>query len=330
MSYIDGKTILITGGTGSFGQKFVEIILKEHNPKAIRIFSRGEFLQYEMQKRIQDDRLRFLIGDVREERRIFRAMNGVDVVVHTAALKQVSACEYNPMEAVRTNIEGTTNVIDSAINNKVSKVLAISTDKAVHPVNLYGGTKLVLEKLCIQANVYSANTRLSCVRYGNVAGSRGSVIPSFLEESKTGQITITDPRMTRFWMTLEKGVRFAIDCIDMMEGGEIFVPRLPSMKIVDLAAAVNMEAKINFIGIRPGEKLHEILVTQEESRHAMDCGEYFTIYPEMALWRGKEDTYKAKGMALKQDFEYTSDGNKWWLSSSDLVYAISEFRKWKS
>jgi len=227
-----GKTILVTGGTGSFGKKFTEIGLREYEPKTIRIFSRGELLQLQMRQLFDDDpRLRFFIGDVRDKGRLSRAMNGVDIVVHAAALKQVPACEYNPIEAIRTNIDGAANVIDAAIDNKVKKVLAISTDKAVHPVNLYGATKLVAEKLFTQGNAYAgkAGTRFSVVRYGNVVGSRGSVIPLFLKQRKSGKITITDARMTRFWITLEQGVRFVIECMDRMHGGEVFVPKIPSM-----------------------------------------------------------------------------------------------------
>ncbi len=235
---LENKVILLTGGTGSFGQKFTEIALREHNPKVIRIFSRGELLQQQMQQRFNDDpRLRFFIGDVRDRERVYRAMNGVDIVVHAAALKQVPTCEYNPLEAVKTNIDGAANVIDAAIDNGVEKVMTISTDKAVQPVNLYGATKLAAEKLFIQSNVYTGwrKTRFSCVRYGNVAGSRGSVMPLFLKQKENGTITITDERMTRFWITLEQGVRFVIDCTGRMHGGEVFIPKIPSMKITELA-----------------------------------------------------------------------------------------------
>ncbi|GAH91175.1 unnamed protein product [marine sediment metagenome] len=284
---LTNKVILITGGTGSFGQKFTEIALKEYNPKVIRIFSRGELLQWQMRQKFNDDpRLRFFIGDVRDRDRVYRAMNGVDIVVHAAALKQVPTCEYNPIEAVRTNIDGAVNVVDAAIDNGAEKALAISTDKAVHAVNLYGATKLVMERLFVQANVYTGvrKTRFSCVRYGNVVGSRGSVIPLFLAQKESGKITITDERMTRFWITLEQGVRFVIDCIGRMNGGEIFVPKIPSMKITDLADVVVPGAERDIIGIRPGEKVNEILLTEEEARHAKEFDNYFAFpIPEFSL-----------------------------------------------
>ena len=268
---LSGKNILVTGGTGSFGHKFIDIVLREHNPNAVRIFSRGELLQYEMQIKFNDDlRLRFFIGDVRDRNRLYRAMNGVNIVVHAAALKQVPTAEYNPIEAVRTNIDGATNVVDAAIDNGVEKVMAISADKAVHPVNLYGATKLVMEKLFVQANSYTGelSTRFSCVLYGNGVGSRGSVIPLFLSQMTNRTITITSEEMTRFWITLEQGVRFVIACIERMHGMEVFAPKIPSMKITDLADAIAPEAKREIIGMRPGEKVNEILLTTEEARHA--------------------------------------------------------------
>ena len=315
---MDNKVILVTGGTGSFGQKFTEIVLREYGPKAIRIFSRGELLQQQMHQRFHDDpRLRFFIGDVRDRERVYRAMNGVDVVVHAAALKQVPTCEYNPIEAVKTNVDGAINVIDAAIDNGVERAMAISTDKAVHPVNLYGATKLVMERLFAQANVYTGGrkSKFSCVRYGNVVGSRGSVIPLFLEQRKDGVITITDDRMTRFWITLEQGVRFVIDCIDRMHGGEIFVPKIPSMRITDLADVAAPKAKRQTIGIRPGEKVNEILWTEEESRHALEFHGYFVIEPEHPFW--EEDNLKS-GKPLPERFEYTSDNNSWWLTKKEL------------
>ena len=312
------KTILITGGTGSFGQEFTEIVLRDHDPKAIRIFSRGELLQHEMRLKFDDDpRLRFFIGDVRDRERVYRAMNGVDIVVHAAALKQVPTAEYNPIEAVRTNIDGAVNVIDAAIDNGVEKVIAISTDKAVHAVNLYGATKLVMERLFVQANVYTGahKSRFSCVRYGNVVGSRGSVVPLFLEQRKGGVITITDENMTRFWITLEQGVRFVISCIERMQGGEVFVPKIPSMKITDLADVIAPEVKREIMGIRPGEKVNEILLTEEEARHAREFDDYFVIEPEHPFWR--KDSVGG-GVPLPQGFRYTSDSNDWWLSKDEL------------
>ena len=258
---LSGKIILLTGGTGSFGKKFTEIVLKEHNPKVIRIFSRGELKQQKMREQFNNERLRFFIGDVRDRNRLYRAMNNDDIVVHAAALKQVPTCEYNPIEAIKTNINGAINVIDAAIDNDVEKVMALSTDKAVHPINLYGATKLVAEKLFIQANSYTGKreTIVSCVRYGNVVGSRGSVIPVFKEQRKKGVITITDERMTRFWITQEQAVKFIIDCIEKMKGGEVFIPKIPSMKITDLIDVIAPEAKREVVGIRPGEKINEVL-----------------------------------------------------------------------
>lgn len=318
MTIFENKTILITGGTGSFGKKFTELLLVEHNPASIRVFSRGELLQMEMNNRFNDKRLRFLIGDVRDKMRISRAMNGVDIVVHAAALKQVPTCEYNPIEAVRTNIDGSVNIIDAAIDNSVEKVMAISTDKAVHPVNLYGATKMVAEKLFVQANTYtgiSRKTRFACVRYGNVVGSRGSVIPLFKEQAKSGKITITDERMTRFWLTLEQGVRFVMKSIELMKGGEVFVPKIPSMKILDLADAISPSAQKNVVGIRPGEKVHEVLLTEDESRHAKEFDRYFIIEPEFAFW-GKSN--HSSGKNLREGFRYTSENNTAWLTQQEL------------
>jgi UDP-N-acetylglucosamine 4,6-dehydratase len=315
---LSGKVILATGGTGSFGKKFTEIVLREHNPKAVRIFSRDELKQMEMRQQFKEDRrLRFFIGDVRDKDRLYRAMNGVDIVIHAAALKQVPSCEYNPIEAVKTNIDGAANVIDAAIDNEVAKVMAISTDKAVHPVNLYGATKLVAEKLFIQGNAYTGGrkTKFSCVRYGNVVGSRGSVIPVFLEQKKTGKITITDERMTRFWITLEQGVRFVIQCIERMNGGEIFVPKIPSMKVIDLAEVIAPEAEKEIIGIRPGEKIHETLITEEEARHAKEFDDYIVIEPEHPFW---DPSNLKDGKPLPDGFRYTSNDNTWWLTPNEL------------
>lgn len=316
-SLFDGKNILLTGGTGSFGKKFTEVVLREFNPNSLRIYSRGEFNQYQMKQEFNDKRLRFLIGDVRDRERLYRAMNGIDIVVHAAALKQVPACEYNPIEAVKTNIDGSVNVIDAAIDNSVEKVMAISTDKAVHPVNLYGATKMVAEKLFVQGNTYTGKgrTRFSCVRYGNVIGSRGSVIPLFKEQKKEGTLTITDERMTRFWLTLDQGVHFVLDSIQRMTGGEIFVPKIPSMKITDLADAIAPEAKKEFTGIRPGEKLHEIMITEDESRHAKEFSDYFIIEPEFAFW--KRQTADS-GKSLPDNYRYSSDINDDWLTTDDF------------
>jgi len=323
LSALKDKVILLTGGTGSFGNKFTEIVLKEHEPESIRIFSRGEKKQFDMNNRFNDDRLRFFIGDVRDKDRLRRAMNDVDIVVHAAALKQVPACEYNPIEAVRTNVDGAINVVDTSIDNGVDRVMAISTDKAVHPVNLYGATKMTAEKLFIQGNTYSgkADTKFSCVRYGNVIGSRGSVIPLFLEQKKKGIVTITDEKMTRFWMRLEQGVRFVINCINRMKGGEVFIPKISSMKVTDLAEIVAPDAEKKVIGIRPGEKIHEILLTEDESRHSREFNDCFMIEPEYSFWNMNN---LEGGKPLPEGFRYPSDNNKKWDPREDLKKIIKE------
>jgi len=321
---LNNKILLVTGGSGSFGQKFVEIALREFNPKVIRIYSRGELLQQEMRRKFNnDERLRFFIGDVRDKERLRRAMTDVDIIIHAAALKQVPTCEYNPIEAVRTNIDGTANVIDAAIDNGIEHVMAISTDKAVQPVNLYGATKLVAEKLFIQGNAYAGKrrTRFSCVRYGNVVGSRGSVVPLFLEQRKKGIITITDERMTRFWITLEQGVRFVIGSINRMHGGEIFIPKIPSMKVIDLAEAVAPEAERKVIGIRSGEKVHEVLLTGEEAQHSREFDSCFIIEPEFPFWK---DRVLEDGSPVPPEFSYTSDNNRQWLTREKLIRIVEE------
>lgn len=326
MDILNDKTILLTGGTGSFGQKFTEIVLEKYNPKVIRIFSRGEKKQLDMKMKINDEKnkLRFFIGDVRDERRLYRAMADVDIVIHAAALKQVPLCEYNPIEAVKTNVDGAINVIDAAIDNNVDKVIAISTDKAVHPVNIYGATKMTAEKLFIQGNSYSplGGTKFSCVRYGNVIGSRGSAIPLFLEQKKKGIVTITDKKMTRFWIQLEHGVRFVIDCINRMKGGEIFVPKIPSMKMIDIADVIAPNAEKKYIGIRPGEKMCEILLTEDESRHSQEFNDYFIIEPEHPFWT-RERCIEG-GKKLPSGFRYTSDNNKKRLAKDKLIKIIEE------
>jgi UDP-N-acetylglucosamine 4,6-dehydratase (inverting) len=323
MDILKNKVILLTGGSGSFGQKFTEIALNEHEPEAIRIFSRGEKKQLDMINKFNDERLRFFIGDVRDKDRLHRAMTNVNIVVHAAALKQVPTCEYNPIEAIRTNIDGAINIIDTAINNGVEKVIAISTDKAVHPVNLYGATKMTAEKLFIQGNSYSgkAKTTFSCVRYGNVIGSRGSVIPLFLEQKKKGFITITDEKMTRFWIKLEDGVKFVINCVGKMKGGEIFIPKIHSMRITDLADAIAPDTKRKIIGIRPGEKIHEILLTEDESNHSKEFLDSYVIEPEHPFWHGKN---LEGGKKLKEGFRYCSNDNDKWISKSDIIKIVKE------
>jgi len=295
--------------------------LKEWNPASVRIYSRGELLQWEMQQKIQDERLRFFIGDVRDKDRLYRAMNDVDIVVHAAALKQVPAAEYNPMEAVKTNIDGAANIINASIDNSVEKVMALSTDKAVHPVNLYGATKMVAEKLFMQGNAYAGgrNTRFACTRYGNVVGSRGSIIPLFLEQRKQGRVTITDERMTRFWLTLDQGAQFVAQCIETMKGGEIFVPRIPSMRITDLAKVMAPDCEVEIIGIRPGEKLHEVLLTEDEARHSKDMGDYFVIEPELKFWNQNNGH---EGKSLPEGFRYSSESNTVWLEADALTSMV--------
>jgi UDP-N-acetylglucosamine 4,6-dehydratase (inverting) len=274
------------------------------------------------QKFNNDKRLRFFIGDVRDRDRLHRAMTDADIVVHAAALKQVPTCEYNPIEAVRTNIDGAANIIDAAIDDGVGRVMAISTDKAVQPINLYGATKLVGEKLFMQGNAYAGGreTRFSCVRYGNVVGSRGSVIPLFLEQRNSGTITITDERMTRFWITLEQGVRFVIDCIGRMQGGEVFVPKIPSMKVINLADVIAPQAKREITGMRPGEKVHEILITEEEATHSQEFKDHYVIEPELPLW----ERDKLQGKPIPEGFTYRSDNNAWWLDEAGLARMLEE------
>jgi UDP-N-acetylglucosamine 4,6-dehydratase (inverting) len=314
--------ILLTGGTGSFGRKFVKIMLKKYKPKVIRIYSRDELKQSEMESTYGNKgAVRFFIGDVRDKERLERAMCEVDVVVHAAAQKQVPGCEYNPFEAIKTNILGAQNVINAAINNKVKKVMAISTDKAVNPINLYGATKLCAEKIFIQSNSYAGKkgTRFSCARYGNVIGSRGSVVQKFNEQKKTGTITITDKRMTRFWVSLEQGVDFVIKCIEIMNGGEIFVPKIPSMKVLDLAKLIGPRCKIREIGIRPGEKINEVLVTEDEARHAREFKDFFIIEPEFHWWSERNSK---SGRKSGREFKYSSDNNTEWLSAGKMQNLI--------
>lgn len=318
----ENLSVLITGGTGSFGKKFVEIMLRDFHPKKLIIFSRDELKQHEMRTSGFDDpSLRYFIGDVRDRDRLERAMYGVDIVIHAAALKQVPSCEYNPFEAVKTNIYGAQNVIDAAIDVGVKKVVALSTDKAVNPVNLYGATKLCADKIFIQGNAYSGpqGTHFSCVRYGNVIGSRGSVIPLFKSQKQNGKITITDQRMTRFWLTLDQAVELVINALCHMQGGEIFVPKIPSMKIMDLAKAVAPECEIEVIGIRPGEKLHEALITEEEGRNTVAYNGMYVIMPNRSWW--ERQNYKA-GQKLPDGFVYTSNNNNEWLSVEDLQNII--------
>jgi UDP-N-acetylglucosamine 4,6-dehydratase len=321
------KSILVTGATGSFGRKFAEIVLREFRPARLIVFSRDELKQHEMRQVHPDTEgspMRYFLGDVRDVDRLRRAMSGVDVVVHAAAMKQVPACEYNPIEAVQTNVSGARNIIEAALDAKVSRVLALSTDKAVNPVNLYGATKLVAEKLLIQGNAYAghAPTRFACVRYGNVVGSRGSVIPLFLAQRRNGRVTVTDPRMTRFWITLEQGVRFVIRSIERMRGGEIFVPKIPSTGILDVAASAVPECEIDFIGIRPGEKVHEVLVSEDEARNALEYEDHYLIKPPSPWYFG--DVWEG-GARLPEGFRYASDNNPDRLTVDDLRRIVADY-----
>jgi UDP-N-acetylglucosamine 4,6-dehydratase (inverting) len=319
----DNKTILVTGGTGSFGKKFIRYILENHNPKKVIVYSRDEYKQYVMQGEFSAHlpKMRFFIGDVRDRERMYRAFDGVDIVVHAAALKQVPAAEYNPMEAIKTNINGAENVIDAAIDRGVEKVVALSTDKAVHPVNLYGATKLVSDKLFTSANAYAGakKTKFSVVRYGNVAGSRGSVIPFFQKLIDKGEkvLPITDFRMTRFWITLEEGVQMVIRGINESKGGEIYVAKIPSFKVTDLAKAMLPDAELNEIGIREGEKMHEEMITLEDAPMTYEYGNYYIIYPNYSWW-SLERHFTDGGKKVGTDFFYKSDTNTDFLSIADL------------
>jgi UDP-N-acetylglucosamine 4,6-dehydratase len=338
---MNGKTILITGGTGSFGKKFIETVLKLYNPKKIIIYSRDELKQFEMQNdtrfRKEGVLMRYFIGDVRDEKRLVRAMEGVDIVIHAAALKQVPAAEYNPFEAVKTNIIGGQNVIDACFESGVKKVIALSTDKAAAPINLYGATKLTSDKLFIAANNYRGthDIKFSVVRYGNVMGSRGSVIPFFVEKKKSGVLPITDERMTRFNITLQEGVDFVLTCLDRMWGGELFVPKIPSFTITDLAKAVAPECKIEIVGIRPGEKIHEEMITEADALNTIEFEKYFVILPSVQLGLNEQlklwDTEKFRitssskpGNFCNFGFKYNSGTNPWFLSVEELKELIDK------
>lgn len=319
---MDNKVILITGGTGSFGRRFTEIVLKKYKLKKLIIFSRDEMKQYVMKNALgaKHKNVRFFIGDVRDTDRLHRAFDGVDIVIHAAALKIVPTAEYNPFEVVKTNIIGAENVINIAIDNKVEKVLALSTDKAVNPVNLYGATKLCAEKMFVAANNYSPyGTKFSVVRYGNVFNSRGSVVPFFKESQKTGIVPITDRRMTRFWITLEQGVEFVLNCLMKMQGGEIFIPKIPSIKITDLAEALCPNCQQKIIGIRPGEKLHESLLSPDDGIHSYEFKDRFIVYPKVVSRNHKRKNGKYLGVDFKG---YRSDNNTQWLNVEQLKKLI--------
>ena len=325
---LNGKTILITGGTGSFGNHFTDYVLQHYKPKKIIIYSRDEFKQFQMRNRLMehDAVMRYFIGDVRDGARLRRAFEGVDYVIHAAALKQVPACEYNPNEAIKTNIHGAMNVIEAALDTGVKRVVALSTDKAVNPVNLYGGTKLVSDKLFIAANAYSGqrDTRFAIVRYGNVAGSRGSVIPFFrsLVESGERELPITDFEMTRFWITLEQGVRLVIKALGESKGGETFIAKIPSFKITDLAKAILPDGVLKEVGIREGEKLHEVMITKEDSLYTYEYDQHFIIYPHMSWWT--ENNAIQGGRPVEHGFEYSSGTNSWWLTVEQLRTLLAD------
>jgi UDP-N-acetylglucosamine 4,6-dehydratase len=315
-------SILIAGGTGSFGQAFLSYLQSIEYSSKVCVFSRDELKQLEMSQIFSDKDypcIRYFIGDVRDKERLHRAFDGVDYVIHTAALKQVPTAEYNPFETIKTNILGAENIINIAIDKEVKKVIALSTDKAASPINLYGATKLCSDKLFIAGNVYSGwhATRFSVVRYGNVVGSRGSVIPFFKKIRETGTLPITDPRMTRFWITIEQSVQFVLKCLELMQGGELFVPKIPSMNIMDLARAIAPKCEHKIIGIRPGEKLHEVMITKDDSRHTLEFEDYYIVEPEFHWW-SNEGHIANGGKPVKEDFKYASNTNDKWLTVEEL------------
>jgi UDP-N-acetylglucosamine 4,6-dehydratase len=320
------QVVLVTGGTGSFGRRFTKIMLEEFKPKKLIVFSRDELKQMEM-RALYDDQgdspMRYFIGDVRDRDRLIRAMNGVTIVIHAAALKQVPACEYNPFEAVQTNILGSKNVMDAALETGVHRALILCTDKAVSPTNLYGATKLCAEKLFVHGNAYSGRDgcRFGAARYGNVVGSRGSVIPLFLKQRESGELSITDERMTRFWITLDQGVRFVIQSLEILKGGEVFIPKIPSMRITDLADVIGPGCSRRVTGIRNGEKVHEVLLSVDEARHAREYEDMFIIHPSDSWW---QDGYHPNGKPLPEGFSYCSDANPHWLTHADLRLILQE------
>ena len=326
MSLLNGKTILVTGATGSFGKKFLQIVLSQAKPKRLIVFSRDELKQFEMAQHFNPHKypcLDYVLGDVRDVSRLNRVFRGVDYVIHAAALKQVPAAERNPEEYIKTNVEGAMNIIQACLENGVKKVIALSTDKACNPINLYGATKLCSDKLFTAANIYSTEggTRFSIVRYGNVLGSRGSVVPFFKERVKSGVLPITDPRMTRFWITLDQTVYFVLESLARMKGGEIFVPHIPSMKISDLATAIGPDCKQEVVGIRPGEKIHEMLISEDDARNAVRFKDCFVVQPEKSL---RDELLKSKGKLCDEDFCYNSGDNDHWLSVEDLRRLVDQ------
>ncbi|WKZ26174.1 MAG: UDP-N-acetylglucosamine 4,6-dehydratase (inverting) [Candidatus Paceibacterota bacterium] len=328
--FLKNKTLLITGGTGSFGKNFARHLLENHSLKKLIVFSRDELKQSVMAEEFKDDRVRFFLGDIRDLSRLQRAFHGVDIIVHAAALKQVPTLEYNPIEAVKTNVLGTQNVIEAAVDQGVSKVLLVSTDKAAQPVNLYGSTKLCAEKLFIASNVYAGEyTKFSCVRYGNVIGSRGSIIEILLKNKNKESICLTDERMTRFWLRLEESFQLVLFALKQMEGGEIFIPKkVPSMSIKDIFETIAPNLKKEVSGIRPGEKIHEVLLTAEEARHSLELDSYFVILPEHKYINSlRFKKHKTKGKKIPADFSFTSDTNTLQMSRNDLLKIAKELEK---
>lgn len=323
---LNNKTILVTGGTGSFGKSFAKHLLENFDLKKLIIFSRDELKQFKMERELNDERLRFFIGDVRDLPRLQRAFNNVDIVIHAAALKQVPTLEYNPFEAVKTNIIGSQNIIEAAIDQKVAKVILISTDKAVQPINLYGSTKLCAEKLFISGNSYApGKTKFSCVRYGNVIGSRGSIIETLMKNRDAEKVFITDEKMTRFWLELEKSFDLVLFALANMVGGEIIIPKVPSMKLVDLFKIIVPNAKREVIGIRPGEKLHEVLITEEEAKHTLELNKYFVVIPEFSFSHEQDyNKYKKRGKNLKPNFRFCSNKNREQLTKSKFIELIKK------
>lgn len=319
LDFLKGKSVLVTGGTGSFGQRCIRTLLENSEARRVIVFSRDELKQSQMATTFTkyEDRLRFFLGDVRDLARLNRAFDGVDIVIHAAALKQVPPLEYNPSEAIQTNIIGTQNVVNAAIDRNVEKVMLISTDKAANPANLYGATKLCAERLCISSNFYAGGkTRLSAVRYGNVLGSRGSLLKLVEEQRKTGVVLLTHEEMTRFWITLDQGVELVLNSLERMKGGEIFIPKIPSMRVGDLLKALAPECELKIIGIRPGEKLHEVLVTPEEARHTVELEDVYVIFPEFSF--GRDLVSHLNGRSLEDGFAFTSDKNTNWLDEAGL------------
>ncbi|MEO5342363.1 MAG: UDP-N-acetylglucosamine 4,6-dehydratase (inverting) [Gammaproteobacteria bacterium SHHR-1] len=324
---LNDKSILVTGGTGSFGKAFIRRVLADYRPRRLVVFSRDELKQFEMQQVFSTEEhrcLRYFIGSVRDKDRLYRALDGIDIVIHAAALKQVPACEYNPMEAVKTNIMGAGNLIDACIDKGVEKVIALSTDKAANPINLYGATKLCSDKLFIAGNHYSGGQPpwFSVVRYGNVVGSRGSVVPFFLKERDKGVLPITDPRMTRFWITINQGVQFVLDSLTRMRGGEIFVPKIPSMNIMDLARAIGPDCRTQVVGIRPGEKLHEVMVPEDEAHNSLEFADHFVVFSEEA--RLEKALERQGGQRCVDGFSYNSHSNPVWLDGDTLASYIQD------